>query len=108
MAIIGSFKKSGSDYVGDISTLNIQTKNVRIIPEASRANDIAPTHRIYLGRSEIGAGWTKRSAENRDYLSIKLDDPSFTAPIYAHLFENEGGEGFSLIWSRNRGKAGGE
>ena len=108
MATIGSFKKSGSEYVGEIATLNVQAKNVRIVPEATRANEIAPTHRIYIGnRSEIGAGWTKRSSENRDYVSIKLDDPRLAAPIYANLFENEGGEGFSLVWSRSR-KNGGE
>ncbi|MBM3552211.1 MAG: DUF736 domain-containing protein, partial [Alphaproteobacteria bacterium] len=28
-----------------------------------------------------------------------LDDPSFTAPIYANLFEGDGGE-YALIWSR--------
>ncbi|MFY9657311.1 MAG: DUF736 family protein, partial [Methylocystis sp.] len=28
-----------------------------------------------------------------------LDDPSFTAPIYANLFEGENGE-YALIWSR--------
>jgi uncharacterized protein (DUF736 family) len=31
---------------------------------------------------------------------VKLDDPSFNAPIYANLFDDEGGEGYSLIWSR--------
>ncbi|HQT90111.1 MAG TPA: DUF736 domain-containing protein, partial [Acidiphilium sp.] len=49
---------------------------------------------------EIGAAWSKRSNEGRDYLSVKLDDPSFNAPIYANLFDDEGGEGYSLIWSR--------
>jgi uncharacterized protein (DUF736 family) len=43
-----------------------------------------------------------RSSEGRDYLSVKLDDPSFTTPIYANLFDDEGGETFSLIWSRGR------
>lgn len=38
--------------------------------------------------------------EGRDYLGLKLDDPSFTAPIFANLFDDEEGEGFSLIWSR--------
>jgi uncharacterized protein (DUF736 family) len=50
----------------------------------------------------IGAAWSKRSSEGRDYLSVKLDDPSFTTPIYANLFDDEGGETFSLIWSRGR------
>ena len=51
---------------------------------------------------EIGAAWSKRSEEGRDYLSLKLDDPSFTAPIYANLFDDEGGEGYTLLWSRPR------
>jgi Protein of unknown function (DUF736) len=36
----------------------------------------------------------------RDYLGLKLDDPSFTSPIYANLVSDESGEGYSLIWSR--------
>jgi uncharacterized protein (DUF736 family) len=31
---------------------------------------------------------------------VKLDDPSFGAPIYASLVEAEGGESHALIWSR--------
>ena len=52
-----------------------------------------------MGRAEIGAAWSKRSEEGRDYLSLKLDDPSFNAPIYANLFDDEGGEGYTLLWS---------
>ncbi|HQT65790.1 MAG TPA: DUF736 family protein, partial [Acidocella sp.] len=37
-----------------------------------------------------------------DYISVKLDDPSFSAPIYANLFDDESGEGYTLIWSRSR------
>src|SRR3546814_13623900 len=44
------------------------------------------------------------SNEGRAYLGLKLDDPSFTAPIYANLFDDEEGEGFSLIWSRPNGR----
>jgi len=102
MANIGSFKKSGNEFQGEIVTLSVQAKNVRIVPETARANDNAPTHRVYVGRAEIGAAWAKQSTEGRDYLGLKLDDPSFTAPIYANLFEDEGGDGYSLIWSRGR------
>ena len=42
----------------------------------------------------------KTSGEGRDYLSVKLDDPSFPAPIYATLAELEGEDGLQLIWSR--------
>ena len=107
MANIGSFKKSGSEFQGEIVTLSVQTKNVRIVPEPNRASENAPSHRIFVGRAEIGAAWSKRSAEDRDYLSVKLDDPSFNAPIYANLFDDEDGDGFTLIWSRSR-KANGE
>jgi len=106
MANIGSFKKSGNEYQGEIVTLSVQTKGVRIVPEATRSNDNAPSHRVFVGRAEIGAAWSKRSNEGRDYLSLKLDDPSFNAPIFANLFDDEDGEGSSLIWSRSRKKNG--
>jgi uncharacterized protein (DUF736 family) len=102
MATIGSFKKSGNEFQGEIVTLSVQAKGVRIVPETSRTSDNAPSHRVFVGRAEIGAAWSKRSSEGRDYLSVKLDDPSFTTPIYANLFDDEGGETFSLIWSRGR------
>ena len=107
MATIGTFKKSGTELQGEIVTLSVQTKNVRIVPEPNRANENAPSHRIFVGRAELGAAWSKRSAEQRDYLSVKLDDPSFNAPIYANLFDDEDAETFTLIWSRSR-KANGE
>ncbi|MDW9658538.1 DUF736 family protein [Sinorhizobium meliloti] len=100
MATIGTFKKSGNEFVGEIVTLTVQAKNVRIVPEANRSSDNAPSHRVFVGRAEIGAAWSKRSNEDRDYLGLKLDDPSFTAPIFANLFDDEDGDGFSLIWSR--------
>ncbi|MBU6419607.1 MAG: DUF736 domain-containing protein [Proteobacteria bacterium] len=102
MATIGTFKKVGNEIHGEIVTLSVQTKNVRIVPEANRTNDNAPSHRVYVSRAEIGACWSKRSAEGRDYISVKLDDPSFSAPIYANLFDDESGEGYTLIWSRSR------
>ena len=105
MANIGSFKKAGNDFQGEIITLSLQAKNVRIVPEDHRSNENAPSHRVYVGRAEIGAAWSKRSEEGRDYLSLKLDDPSFNAPIYANLFGEDQGEDYSLIWSRPRKSA---
>ena len=79
MASIGSFKKVGNEFQGQIVTLSVQAKNVRIAPETNRANDNAPSHRVFVGRAEIGAAWSKRSNEGRDYLSVKLDDPELHA-----------------------------
>ena len=106
MANIGSFRKVGDEYQGEIVTLSVQTKGVRIVSEANRSSDKAPSHRVYVRRVEIGAAWPKRSNEGRDYLSVKLDDPSFTSPIFANLFDDESGGGYSLIWSRNRPRSG--
>ena len=93
MANIGNFKKVGEEFQGSIVTLSVQAKGVRIVPEDNRANENAPTHRVYVGRAEIGAAWAKTSAEQRDYLSVKLDDPSFTQPIFANRSAGCAGRG---------------
>ena len=54
-----------------------------------------------VGRAEIGAAWAKTSKDGRVYLGLKLDDPSFTAPIYANLLDDEN---YSLTWSRPNGR----
>jgi uncharacterized protein (DUF736 family) len=101
MATIGTFKQNdNNEFIGDIVTLSVQAKGVRIVPETRATGENAPSHRVFVGRAEIGAAWTKRSTEGRDYLGLKLDDPSFTAPIFANLFDDEDGETYSLIWSR--------
>ncbi|MER9713298.1 DUF736 domain-containing protein [Mesorhizobium sp. M0045] len=101
MATIGTFKKSGNnEFTGDIVTLSVQARGVRIVPETRANGDNAPSHRVFVGRAEIGAAWAKQSNEGRNYLGLKLDDPSFNAPIFANLFDDEEGEGHSLIWSR--------
>ncbi len=101
MANIGSFKKVNAEFQGEIVTLTVQARGVRIVPEANRSNDNAPSNRVFVGRAEIGAAWPKRSNEGRDYLSVKLDDPSFNAPIFANLFDGED-DTYNLIWSRGR------
>ncbi|WP_303830956.1 DUF736 domain-containing protein [Asticcacaulis taihuensis] len=101
MAVIGKFQSAGAEIVGEIYTINVQLQNVRLVREESPTNDEAPSHRIYAGRAEIGAAWSKTSRDNRAYLSLKLDDPSFSAPIFASLFQDEPGE-YSLVWTRSR------
>ncbi len=52
MATIGTFKKTGNDYTGSITTLSVQAKGVRIVPEENRANDNAPSHRVFVGKAD--------------------------------------------------------
>ncbi|MFA1672099.1 DUF736 domain-containing protein [Rhizobium mongolense] len=101
MATIGNFQQSSDgEFTGEIVTLSLQAKKVRIVPDTRASGENAPSHRVYVGRIEIGAAWSKQSNEGRKYLALKLDDPSFTAPIYANLVEDEDGQNCSLIWSR--------
>jgi uncharacterized protein (DUF736 family) len=59
MANIGSFKKVNAEFQGKIVTLSVQAKNVRIVPETNRTNDNAPSHRVFVGRAEIGAAFQR-------------------------------------------------
>ena len=101
MATIGTFTKTGDSYNGAVKTLSINAKTS--IKPADKASDKAPDYRIFQGSVEFGAAWKKTSSEGRDYLSVKLDDPSFPAPIYATLVEAEEPGSHSLIWSRRNG-----
>lgn len=100
MATIGTFTTTESGFTGTVRTLalNIKARIARV----ENPSDKGPHFRIYAGNVELGAAWQKRSNEtDRDYLSVKLDDPSFPAPIYATLTEVEGENGYQLIWSRS-------
>lgn len=99
MATIGSFKKDGTGFTGTVNTLTLTSK-IRFVRNESDS-DKGPSHRLFAGKTEIGAAWAKTSREGRSYLSAKIDDPSFNAAIYATLIEdNDSAGGFSLIWSR--------
>jgi uncharacterized protein (DUF736 family) len=101
MAIIGTFTRTENGFTGTVKTLSISAE-ITIRP-AEKATDRAPDYRIYFNAIELGAGWRKTSVEGRDYLSVKLDDPSFPAPIYATLIEADEPGSHILIWSRRSG-----
>src|SRR6185312_4699703 len=99
MATIGTFTSNGTGFSGAIKTLNLNVKAKLVRVE--NPSEKGPHFRIFAAANvELGAAWQKVSNEGRDYLSVKLDDPSFPAPIYATLIEVEGEEGLQLIWSR--------
>jgi uncharacterized protein (DUF736 family) len=103
--IIGSFKKVGEGYEGEIVTLTQKIRGIRFVPEANRASDNVPNFRVQIGKLEAGAAWIKHTTDWREYLSVKLDDPTLPGPIFASLFEEEGGA-YNLIWSRQRSRNG--
>ena len=100
MSQIGTFtRNSDGSYTGTIKSLRINAK-ARLVPsDPASTSDKAPDLRVVVSDVEIGAAWGRTSKENKPYHSVKLDDPSFAAPIYANLFEGDNGE-HTLIWSR--------
>jgi uncharacterized protein (DUF736 family) len=99
MAQIGTFTR-GDDgsFTGQIRTLNINTKAT--IRPVAKEGERSPDYRVAANGVELGAGWGKQAKDTgAEYVSVKLDDPSFTAPVYATLVAGEKGE-HRLIWSR--------
>ena len=104
MSTIGHFilAKDGG-WTGSIRTLTIDAK-LRLVPNDNRDHENAPAFRVFVGTSRIGDAWEARSGgdQPKDYLRVKLDDPSLPEPISAALFPSEEGTEAQLVWSRRR------
>ena len=104
MATIGTFKKDGNGYAGNIETLTLRAK-ITIEP-ADKKSDKAPDFRIFQitdgFTSEIGAAWKKTSQDGAQFLSVSLDDPTFAAKINCRLVKTGSEQGHSLFWERTR------
>ena len=99
MATIGTFTaNSKGEFTGVIKTLALNTKAT--LRPVEKEGEKSPDFRISAANMDIGAAWKKTSREGRDYISVKLDDPSFPAPIYATLCEADTPGEYILIWSR--------
>eukprot|EP01030_Chromulinospumella_sphaerica_P020588 gene20588-20505_t len=77
---IGNFTRDGENLTGTINTLAIRAQVT--IQAVNLTAKSAPDFRVYAGDLEIGAGWEKVSKSDRPYIDLRLDDPSFAAPIY--------------------------
>ena len=96
MATIGTFTSTDNGFTGSVKTLSLNVKTVKFVPDREATTTRLPTIRIFAGATEFGAAWKKTARETqREYLSVKLDDPSFPAPIYASLVEAEGDESYN-------------
>jgi len=97
MTTIATFTKTKDGYTGEIRTLALNSK-LTLTP-AEQAKGKAPDFRVLAqGGIEIGGAWKRKSKSGNAYLSVRLDDPSFTAPVYANLIERDGQH--LLIWQR--------
>lgn len=102
MATIGTFTAhADGSYAGTIHTLAIDLKKVQFRPVTEKSSDKSPDFRVTCGNADLGAAWKKVSKDDKPYLSVRLDDPSFGAAINCGLFEIDGVH--TLAWSRNTG-----
>ncbi len=108
MAIIGTFTATQNGFAGTIDTLALQAE-ASFEPVEGKSSDKAPDYRIFTTKTryEIGAAWNVTSPETgAQYLSVKLDDPSFAAPIQCRLVKPSAELGHSLLlWDRHRRRA---
>ncbi len=105
MAQIGTFTRDENGaYTGTIKTLTLNVK--ASIKPCDRDNDKAPDYRVTANGVEFGAGRSRTARETgAEFLSLKLDDPSFTAPVYASLVQGEKGDHRTLLVAMNRPRA---
>lgn len=97
MTTIATFTKTENGYQGGIRTLALNSKLT--LSPADNSKGKAPDFRVMAEDGiEIGGAWKRKSKSGNAYLSVRLDDPSFTAPVYANLIERDGQH--LLIWNR--------
>lgn len=97
MTIIGTFRKQEDGFNGTLRTLTLDVK-VKLVPIAEHG-DNTPDYRLLAGALEIGAAWKRQTKASKSYLSVKLDDPSFPAPLNARLMDAED-DTMNLYWTR--------
>ena len=102
MTTIGTFAANNDGFTGTLRTLTLDVK-VKFV-RSEKASKNAPDFRLLAaGGYEIGAAWKKVSKTEQPYLSVALDDPAFTATVYARLIQGDEGA-HTLIWSRSKGE----
>ena len=96
MATIGILTNVDGHFAGELQTLSLKAK-ITVTPTNADGEN-TPDFRVMTGKSEIGAGWVRKSKKGKEYICLKLDDPIFAAPVYANLIERDGKH--VLIWNR--------
>jgi conjugative transfer signal peptidase TraF len=100
MALIGTFTRNDDGFFGNITTLALDAK-LAILPAEKSDAENAPDHRVFCEGMEVGAAWDRSGDKAGAYLSVSIDDPSFTQPLRANLFQSDAEKGaWRLYWSR--------
>jgi uncharacterized protein (DUF736 family) len=97
MTTIATLSKTETGYIGEIQTLSLNSR-ISLLPTPNAKGQAPDFQVIAHDGIEIGGAWQRRSKNGNAYLSVRLDDPSFTTPVYANLIERDGQH--LLIWNR--------
>jgi len=100
--IIGRFAENDGRLIGHIRTLFFRSDKVVFEPTPDSSGGNAPAFRVYSGDEiELGAAWRNAGKETGQiYYDVKLDDPTFAAPVRCRLAQAKSGDGFVLVWER--------
>ncbi len=105
MATIGFVQQQDDgSFTGSLNTLALKAR-IRIVPTGRKAGDNGPDYRVLTSDGvDIGAAWTRIGRESqREYVSLKIDDPTLPQAIYANLGRAAGQDDdsvYAVIWNR--------
>lgn len=103
MAQIGNFIRTRNGFSGRLRTLSLDIE-LTIVPADHSDTENAPNYRILAGDEEgpeVGAGWTRSGEKAGEYVALQIDDPGFSQPIRANLFQSGSDRSaFHLLWTR--------
>jgi uncharacterized protein (DUF736 family) len=103
MAQIGSFIRTRNGFSGRLRTLSLDIE-LAIVPADRSDTENAPNYRVHADNEEgpeVGAGWTRTGEKAGEYVALQIDDPTFTQPIRANLFQSGSDRSaFHLLWTR--------
>ena len=100
--VLGVFQPTRQGgWEGELRTLTMAAK-LRFVPNDDRGSVNAPAFRAMVGAARVGDAWEARwgADRSRTYYRVILDDPTFSAPLSAALFPDEGEDSAQLVWTR--------
>lgn len=105
-----------TEFDGQIRTLD-HSFNFRMISNPDRNGMNSPDYLI-LAKSisghdvQLGVAWRKKptrfGADQNDFLSITLDDPSFEKPLNVAAFVQANGQTWDITWRRRQDRTNSE
>jgi uncharacterized protein (DUF736 family) len=103
MAQIGTFVRTQQGFSGRLRTLSLDIE-LTLVPAEHSVTENGPNYRIHAGDEEgqeVGAGWTRTGEKAGEYIALQIDDPTFTQPLRANLFQSGSDRSaYHLLWMR--------